>query len=203
MTEEKILQSALKEFAEYGFEGSRIDRIAKRAGVNKAMIYYHFNCKEKLYERVLRNAVQGMNEYIKNKTNSDIHSVEQLVDMFVYFISYLHSIDINFFRIVMREISSGGKYLKKIFLPHSLIPFLRMFERNAIRLMAENKMAHVNPTYAFFQFVGSAIYFNLLRIVLRNTELYETVFAANYLSEFIKTYQEIMLNGLTPKKEGK
>lgn len=46
---EKILESALVEFADKGYEGARVDRIAIEAGVNKALIYYHFKSKEKLY----------------------------------------------------------------------------------------------------------------------------------------------------------
>jgi TetR/AcrR family transcriptional regulator len=46
---EKILDTALVEFAEKGYEGARVDRIAIEAGVNKALIYYHFKSKEELY----------------------------------------------------------------------------------------------------------------------------------------------------------
>ena len=37
-----ILAAAALEFAERGFAGARVDRIARRARVNKAMLYYHF-----------------------------------------------------------------------------------------------------------------------------------------------------------------
>lgn len=46
---EKILVASLHEFAERGFDGARIDRIASNANVNKALIYYHFKNKEELY----------------------------------------------------------------------------------------------------------------------------------------------------------
>lgn len=46
---EKILESALVAFAEKGYEGARVDGIAIDAGVNKALIYYHFNSKKDLY----------------------------------------------------------------------------------------------------------------------------------------------------------
>lgn len=52
-TRRRILDTALDEFAAYGVAGARVDRIAKSAGVNKAMIYYHFNSKEELYHTVL------------------------------------------------------------------------------------------------------------------------------------------------------
>lgn len=48
-SKEKILETALVEFADKGYEGSRVDRIAIEAGVNKALIYYHFKSKEELY----------------------------------------------------------------------------------------------------------------------------------------------------------
>ncbi len=52
-TEQRILSAAFDEFARVGFAGARIDEIARRAGVNKAMIYYHVGDKKALYETVL------------------------------------------------------------------------------------------------------------------------------------------------------
>jgi AcrR family transcriptional regulator len=52
-TEERILRAALKEFAEKGLSGARVDRIAQEADVNIRMIYYFFGSKEGLLEAVL------------------------------------------------------------------------------------------------------------------------------------------------------
>jgi TetR/AcrR family transcriptional regulator len=51
---EEILAAALTEFSKFGFAGARVDRIAESAGVNKAMIYYYFHSKAKLYEELFR-----------------------------------------------------------------------------------------------------------------------------------------------------
>ncbi len=48
-----ILEVALSEFANYGFEGTRIEAITARMATSKRMIYYHFGSKERLYEAVL------------------------------------------------------------------------------------------------------------------------------------------------------
>ena len=48
-----ILAAAVAEFTSKGLSGARIDRIAKRARVNKRMIYYYFGDKERLYIAVL------------------------------------------------------------------------------------------------------------------------------------------------------
>lgn len=52
----RILGAATKEFARYGFGGARLNRIAKTAGANKRMIYYHVGDKEALYLAVLEGA---------------------------------------------------------------------------------------------------------------------------------------------------
>lgn len=58
---ERILQIAVKVFAEKSFEGSRIDEIAREANVPKSLIYYHFKNKDEILEVLLENFI---NEYI-------------------------------------------------------------------------------------------------------------------------------------------
>ena len=57
ITKAKILASSEFEFSEKGFFGARIDEIAERAGVNKRMIYEHFESKENLYRETDRKSV--------------------------------------------------------------------------------------------------------------------------------------------------
>jgi TetR/AcrR family transcriptional regulator len=48
-TRARILDAALSEFSAHGLAGARTERIATGAGVNKALLYYYFDSKEKLY----------------------------------------------------------------------------------------------------------------------------------------------------------
>jgi TetR/AcrR family transcriptional regulator len=48
-TRGRILDAALTEFAAHGLAGARTEAIAAAAGVNKALLYYYFDSKEKLY----------------------------------------------------------------------------------------------------------------------------------------------------------
>lgn len=52
-TRRTLLDAAAAAFAEHGFAGARVDAIAARAGVNKALIYAYFGDKEALYREVL------------------------------------------------------------------------------------------------------------------------------------------------------
>jgi AcrR family transcriptional regulator len=57
-----ILNAARDEFAEHGLGGARVDRIAERAGLNKRLIYYYFEDKERLFQAVLEQAYQHIRE---------------------------------------------------------------------------------------------------------------------------------------------
>ena len=56
-TRGRILSAALKEFAAHGFAGARVDAIARRAAVNKRMLYHYFGDKEDLFRAVLRRKI--------------------------------------------------------------------------------------------------------------------------------------------------
>src|SRR5665213_2797157 len=51
---EAILAAALDEFSARGFEGARLDDVAKRAGVAKGTIYLYFRDKESLFQELVR-----------------------------------------------------------------------------------------------------------------------------------------------------
>ena len=56
-TRERILSAALQEFAANGFAGARVDAIARRAAINKRMLYHYFGDKEHLFREVLRRKI--------------------------------------------------------------------------------------------------------------------------------------------------
>lgn len=60
---ENILNAAEKEFSSKGFDGARVDQIARVAGVNKALIYYYFKSKKELlkalYERLVESGFKS------------------------------------------------------------------------------------------------------------------------------------------------
>src|SRR5688500_1961961 len=53
-----LCRAAAIEFSERGYDAAGTDRIAARARVNKAMLYYHFGSKRDLYLEVVRDMVR-------------------------------------------------------------------------------------------------------------------------------------------------
>ncbi len=49
----QIIAAAREEFSRRGFEGARVNHIARRAGVNKQLVFYYFHSKRGLFGAVL------------------------------------------------------------------------------------------------------------------------------------------------------
>ena len=55
-----IIEAAMDEFIARGFAATRLDDVAKRAGVAKGTIYLHFKDKESMFEELIRTAIVPM-----------------------------------------------------------------------------------------------------------------------------------------------
>lgn len=75
-TRARILEAALIEFAEFGIAGARVDRIAERAGVNKALLYYYYGKKQHLYVETLATYMKNVVSAARLKLE-DSRSLEQ------------------------------------------------------------------------------------------------------------------------------
>jgi AcrR family transcriptional regulator len=54
----EILDAAFEEFAANGFAATRLEDVAKRAGVTKGTIYFYFETKERVFEEMIRHISQ-------------------------------------------------------------------------------------------------------------------------------------------------
>lgn len=70
-TKEKILRVAEQLFAESGFNGVSIDRIAKAAGVNKGLIYYHFKDKKDIVVTIFKRILDELKTHILSSPSGD------------------------------------------------------------------------------------------------------------------------------------
>lgn len=59
-TEQKILDAAKQVFMENGLDGARMQDIADKAGINKALLHYYFRSKDKLFEKIFIDEAQKL-----------------------------------------------------------------------------------------------------------------------------------------------
>ena len=62
ITPDRILKTAVRLFAERGYEATSVRTLAAKAHVNQAAINYHFKTKDGLYREVLRHAIHALTQ---------------------------------------------------------------------------------------------------------------------------------------------
>jgi AcrR family transcriptional regulator len=107
---QRILAAATTEFALRGFAAATVDRIAARARLNKAMIYYHFHSKQALYSSVLRSIFTTMGDGLTAIAASDAKPADKL-DRFVAAFVTQGQAHAHVAPIMLREIAEGGRRL--------------------------------------------------------------------------------------------
>jgi len=107
---QRILAAAATEFALRGFAAAGVDRIAARARLNKAMIYYHFQSKQNLYRSVLADIFGAMGAHLQSIAASPEPPAAKL-DRFVQIFVDEGTRAPHFAPIILREIAEGGRRL--------------------------------------------------------------------------------------------
>ena len=83
-TEQKIFDAAHEVFMQKGMDGAKMQEIADRAGINKALLHYYYRSKEKLYEMVAR-AIIGRAVTIIREFLETHYPLEEKIRRFVHF----------------------------------------------------------------------------------------------------------------------
>jgi AcrR family transcriptional regulator len=88
-TREKILETATRLFSIHGFSNTSLSQVAKEAQVSKALIFWHFENKEKLFRTALQRTLEP---YVVNVLDdleglSEVDQIRKLIDAYYAFVS--------------------------------------------------------------------------------------------------------------------
>jgi len=82
----EITEAALAAFAENGYAATRVDDVAKRAGVSKGLLYLYFKTKEELFKAVIRSFISPrIDALISNVEETELSAEEFLRGPFLEF----------------------------------------------------------------------------------------------------------------------
>ncbi len=111
-TRAEILQVAADEFAEHGFAGARVDRIAAQMRTTKRMIYYYYGSKDDLYLAVLERAyaaIRRAEQAIDVDHLDPIAAIRRLAELTFDH----HEANPNFLRLVSIENIHRAEHLRR------------------------------------------------------------------------------------------
>jgi|WetSurMetagenome_2_1015567.scaffolds.fasta_scaffold45270_3 TetR/AcrR family transcriptional regulator len=160
--ETRILVAARAEFIERGLRGARMQSIADRGGVNKALLHYYFRSKEKLYQAVLQDIMRTLLGAVRAELpvetgQDDLRSLLRQVVT-----AYIKTLQKNpdFPRFMLREIVDGGDHLpvmvNEIISSFGDIP-LRI-HRMLSTQMKQGIIRRVDPIHFALNMIGMCIF---------------------------------------------
>jgi AcrR family transcriptional regulator len=104
-TREKILETAMRLFSTHGYGNTSLSQIAKEASVSKALIFWHFESKEKLFRTAIQRTLEPyfINVLDDLEGLSEIDQIKRLIDEYYAFVSKnIYSVKF-FLGLILRE----------------------------------------------------------------------------------------------------
>jgi len=159
-TRAAILSAAVEEFSDQGMAGARTDSIARAAGVNKALLYYYFKDKEKLYGAALDHVFSQLGARLLEVLDYDLSPGEKIRAYvgahFDFIASHLH-----YRGLVQGEIvraGHGSPHLKRVAKRYFHPLFSRLGE--VIRAgIAEGEFRAVDPLHFVPSMVAVVVFY--------------------------------------------
>ena len=202
-TKQRILSAATQTFAMKGKAGARVEEIAYLAKANKAMIYYYYTSKDRLYEEVLDTAMGEtfgeMARAAATETDPE-EKVRRIINAYVKL--YIHRQDL--FQLLLREIVDGGETLRK-----TVLRYRDVFEQQPEILPAQviqqgidaGIFRPLNPQHTLMSLMGMTIIYALGRPIIDVILGIEDAQLNSFLEERRHQIADLLLNGLLVKQE--
>ncbi|WP_296385055.1 TetR/AcrR family transcriptional regulator [Winogradskyella sp.] len=111
--EEQILNAAKTIFQSKGMSGARMQEIADKAGINKAMLHYYYRSKQLLFEAVFKNAFSLLAPQLNAILNDDSSIEEKIKNFTSNYITFIikHPYLPNF---IIQELNRNPEFILKL-----------------------------------------------------------------------------------------
>jgi len=193
VTKANILAAAIEEFAQYGLSGARTEAIATRSGVTKAMLCYYFKNKETLYQSVLQELVDEINQAFQSIDLERLSPEQALETVVRNYIEFEVSHRWHGMLWFQEAIQNQGRYGEQTGWEAGFQSIVQILERG----IAEGQFRPVDPFLTAINILGvCSFYFDAYEnLKYLNTE--KALLSAEMVKQQTETAVEFILAGLT------
>lgn len=191
-TRSRILAAAQRLFAESGFEGTSMSRVARAAAVSKASVFHHFSSKQDLYLEVLHESRSHL-ENLFDELKPDGKLQRRLTRFLHRYLASIYERE-DGFRLLLHEMLSGERdeaIAKRVSGDN--------FQRLVAHLRAAQQEGDVrpdlDPAVVAFLMIAASAFFYQSRSVLQHTDGAEF---SEHADQYVKQVAEVITNGLRP-----
>ena len=186
-TQTALFQAAALEFSERGFDAAGVERIAARAGVNKAMLYYHYRNKRALYVAVLRDVFRAVGARARAIADGP-GTAQEKIDRWIATIVEEAAARPWFPPMMLRELASGApRFDPDTF---ALMNAVYLAVRDIIvQGQQEKQFRDVDPLLAHMTIMPPILIFFARQRVLATNRVIEELAAPRQLQDFVHHMQ--------------
>jgi TetR/AcrR family transcriptional regulator len=156
-TKEALLSAGTELFAQQGFDGVRVEAIARKAGVNKALINYHFGGKRKLYLAILSLTFREVKLSADELLRSPLPAPELLKAFVRGFANFVAKRRPSFPALLLREVLSQQRLPPEIVA--DMVGLFGVTRQIIERGVREGSLRPVDPMLAHLSLIGSLVFF--------------------------------------------
>lgn len=155
-TELEILEAAKQIFHRKGMAGTRMQEIADKAGINKAMLHYYYRSKQLLFEAVFKQAFGLMAPQLNKVINADTdleHKIRAFVENYINFVikhPYLPTF-------IIQELNQNPDFVVEL-MTKEYFPNIKSFSAQVNRLVSEGKIREIKPEQLFVNVLSLCIF---------------------------------------------
>lgn len=125
-TKRKIFNTAIKLFAEKGYDNSSVEDITAIAGVAKGSLYYHFSKKEDIFDMLLSEGMKLLRNSVEIKTKRCKTAMEKIEAIILIEIKVMTKYE-YFLNIVLSQIWGEEEKNKKC--KRAVFEFIKIIEK--------------------------------------------------------------------------
>lgn len=169
-TEEEILNAAKEVFQQKGMAGARMQEIADKAKINKALLHYYYRSKQLLFEAVFKNAFRLLAPQIGKVLNDDTELFEKIRNFTDSYVSFVikHPYLPNF---VIQELNSNPEFVLKLRAEASFpstekfkLQVLDSIEKGEIKAIDADQLLINIIALNIFPFIGEPLLMALINV---------------------------------------
>jgi AcrR family transcriptional regulator len=191
-----LLAAGTELFAERGYDGVPLWAIAQKAGVNKAMVNYHFGGKRKLYGAIVAGTFGDIVASVECLADSTVPAPDLLRELIGTVGDMVTRRHPHFCTMMLREVLAGGKHLEAAVVEMP-VRVLAAVQRIVARGVREGALRPVDPVLTHLSIVGSLVFF------FATTRFRERVLADRRLritppdaDAYVRHVQDLVAHGL-------
>lgn len=194
----RIAAAAEEMFAARGFDGTAIRDIARKAGVNGAMIHYYFGNKEGLYRAMLEGAASRVQNLLIETAGGPGSTTERLARFVDAYSAYMLS-QPNLARILYREMLTGAKHIRHIAQQYAATNYtmLRTVISDGVK---RRELRAIDAELAPISLMGMVVIFQFLRPII-SVALGKTEYDERFVSRVAAHTIDLFLHGAVAEQQ--